>query len=102
MMTLDEAIEHCHKNAEELKETDCANEHLQLAIWLEELRFFREWLSLLKDFKGMTLKKKKYIREGGICQFFDQWSFGRGNIDYQKLGESIRNAGSEIKKNEER
>ena len=31
------------------------------------------------------MKKKKYIREGGICQFFDQWSKGRGYIDYQEI-----------------
>lgn len=34
------------------------------------------------------MKKKKYIREGGICQFFDQWS-ENGTIDYQKLNRAI-------------
>lgn len=33
-------------------------------------------------------KKKKYIREGGICQFFDQWS-ENGKINHQKLSRAI-------------
>ena len=34
------------------------------------------------------MKKKKYIREGGICQFFDQWS-ENGKINHQKLSRAI-------------
>lgn len=34
--------------------------------------------------------KKKYIREGGICRFWDIWAKG-GQIDMQKLGDYIMN-----------
>ena len=44
-MTIDEAIKHCYEDAEkELKDCSknpCANEHLQLAKWLEELKEFK-------------------------------------------------------------
>lgn len=30
-------------------------------------------------------KKKRYIREGGICQFFDNWSDDGVHINYDKL-----------------
>jgi len=35
-MTLDEAIEHCKEKA--LGKSECANEHKQLAEWLERLQ----------------------------------------------------------------
>ena len=39
-MTLDEAIKHCYEKA---KGCDtCASEHLQLALWLEELKILRK------------------------------------------------------------
>ena len=53
-MTLDEAIKHCEKKAQELNEMaikwkvkdvkclECAAEHEQLAEWLKELRDYRE------------------------------------------------------------
>ena len=34
------------------------------------------------------MKKKKYIREGGICQFWDNWA-ENGSINYQKLSRAI-------------
>lgn len=34
------------------------------------------------------MKKKKYIREGGICQFWDNWAED-GQIDYQNLMNAI-------------
>ncbi len=43
-MTLDEAIQHCYEDAKKESscstedKTPCANEHLQLAYWLEELK----------------------------------------------------------------
>ncbi|MCR3760405.1 hypothetical protein KYB31_15615 [Clostridium felsineum] len=40
-MTLDEAIKHCYSKIKEetkCKNDKCADEHLQLAHWLEELR----------------------------------------------------------------
>jgi len=67
MMTLDEAINHCHEKAEELKKQgsiccdsledtiraggclECANEHLQLAAWLEELKRLRLENQVLKE-----------------------------------------------------
>ena len=65
-MTLEQAIEHCKEKAEELKAKvpykvfgdewtqedkecmECANEHEQLASWLEELKALRHTVSLLK------------------------------------------------------
>ena len=43
-MTLDEAIKHSIEKYQELKDTckDCANEHLQVAVWLEELKEYRK------------------------------------------------------------
>ncbi len=41
-MSLDEAIEHCYEQA---KGCDlCANEHYQLALWLEELKELRKYI----------------------------------------------------------
>ena len=41
-MTIEEAIEHCYKDAEKERacgdKDGCVDEHLQLATWLEELR----------------------------------------------------------------
>ena len=34
------------------------------------------------------MKKKKYIREGGICQFWDNWA-ENGSINHQKLSRAI-------------
>lgn len=57
MMTLDEAIAHCQEKAEELRKQpfkekmdiegiaiceECAEEHEQLAEWLEELKELRK------------------------------------------------------------
>lgn len=42
-------------------------------------------------------KKKKYIREGGICQFFDTWA-KNGTINYQELGEAMRERLNQLKK----
>ena len=48
-MTLDEAIEHCKDVAETMLEIgidqkciQCGKEHLQLAVWLKELKDRRE------------------------------------------------------------
>ena len=44
-LSLDEAIQHCHEVAEELRKDNscdsCATEHEQLALWLEELKRLR-------------------------------------------------------------
>jgi len=42
------------------------------------------------------MKKKKYIREGGICQFWDTWA-KNGTINYQELGEAIQERMNQIK-----
>ncbi len=39
-MTLEEAIEHCLEVAQGCSE--CAKEHYQLALWLQELQRYRE------------------------------------------------------------
>lgn len=51
VMTLDEAIEHCEDvfKTEECK--DCANEHLQLANWLKELKQVREITNVSEENK---------------------------------------------------
>lgn len=41
-MTLDQAIKHCYEVAENEPCYTCAEEHLQLAEWLEELKNYRE------------------------------------------------------------
>ena len=33
-------------------------------------------------------KRKHYVREGGICKFWDDWSNG-GFVDYQKLMNAV-------------
>ena len=62
-MTLDEAIAHAIKVAEEQRKAcdlawiwdnpdnikKCAEEHEQLAEWLEELKFLRQWKSDIMD-----------------------------------------------------
>lgn len=35
------------------------------------------------------MKKKHYIREGGICKFWDDWVGNDGLIDYQELSKAI-------------
>lgn len=37
------------------------------------------------------MKKKKYIREGGICQFFDEWSDDGVHINYNRLWNAMHN-----------
>ncbi|MEG1310678.1 MAG: hypothetical protein RR942_04735 [Romboutsia sp.] len=40
-MTLDEAIEHCIEQADG-QCNECAREHYQLALWLQELKEYRK------------------------------------------------------------
>ena len=40
-MTLDEAISHCKEKAITCSIKGCAEDHLQLARWLEELKLLR-------------------------------------------------------------
>ena len=63
MLSLDEAIQHCHEKAKELREEantrrqhsserndclECANEHEQLSEWLRELKERRETMEMIK------------------------------------------------------
>ena len=93
MLSLEEAIEHCYKKARELpaNECECANEHFQLAAWLEELKARRagEYITqgdiirrmnneqiarLLQDvhFEGATSDKEQIIHAGHE-QHFKHW-----------------------------
>jgi hypothetical protein len=40
MMTLDEAIQHCHEKA--CGNTECSQDHAQLEMWLKELKSLKE------------------------------------------------------------
>ena len=42
MMTLDEAIIHCQEVADTCTNKKCANDHMQLKLWLSELKERRE------------------------------------------------------------
>lgn len=42
MMTIDEAIRHAKEIADNSECTECAKDHEQLAVWLEELKELRE------------------------------------------------------------
>ena len=67
MLSLDEAIQHCHEKAKELRRKafidyendkttlaefadcrECAREHEQLADWLTELKELRETMEMIK------------------------------------------------------
>lgn len=71
-MTLEKAIKHCYEKAEELRHKaydegtaedrinclDCAEEHEQLAEWLEELKEWRS-LKLVCGFDEYVIYKEK-------------------------------------------
>ena len=43
-MSIDEAIKHCYEVAEKQKYcTECSQQHLTLAMWLEELKELRKF-----------------------------------------------------------
>jgi hypothetical protein len=42
MITLDEAIIHCQEVADTCTNKECANDHMQLKLWLSELKERRE------------------------------------------------------------
>lgn len=46
LYSLDEAIEHCEQKS--CSDTECANEHRQLAEWLKELKAYRKTCENLK------------------------------------------------------
>ena len=56
-MTLEEAIIHCKEKA--CGDTECSKEHLQLAIWLEELQALREHLPSNLDEAAVKSKVKE-------------------------------------------
>lgn len=63
IMTIDEAIEHCKEVAKKSDTCeDCANAHLQLASWLEELKELRvEKERLLDEWCEMSREKASAI-----------------------------------------
>lgn len=87
MLTLDEAIAHCKEKAEELKDEanihcdipadeiadclECANEHLQLAEWLTELKELREFT--------------KFVRGEVLDNYFEESSGAFAEIACRKL-----------------
>ena len=42
MMTIEEAILHAEERAKEASCKECADQHRQLALWLRELKMYRE------------------------------------------------------------
>lgn len=76
-MTLDEAIKHCKEKAEEIWKAneempndcklseglcECANEHEQLADWLEELQYLRKVVMFMRHNNVVGLVEN-YLRE---------------------------------------
>jgi len=53
-MELDNAIEHCKEIYKNQKCTECGLEHLQLMIWLEELKLLRFMMENSLGFEDMT------------------------------------------------
>lgn len=48
-MDIDEAIKHCKEQAQVCSIKECAEDHLQLAEWLEELKFLRTQFTLTAE-----------------------------------------------------
>ena len=57
-MTIEQAIKHAREVAEERKDLceDCRGEHLQLALWLEELKSYKEKIK-----HGILIDTTKYF-----------------------------------------
>lgn len=70
-MTIDEAIKHCEEIARTCDiSNECRENHHQLALWLKELKILRQKFGKMKI--AQTQPTKKYIREGGLCQWWDE------------------------------
>ena len=54
-MTLDDAIKHCQQVADE-SDCECADEHRQLAEWLQELKEFKQMQKACKDMEISCFK----------------------------------------------
>ena len=68
-MTLDEAINHCYEAAKRLKgnhmqDCQCAEGHLQLAHWLEELKDRRKKCKMKKQLTQEQIVKE--LEEAGV------------------------------------
>lgn len=48
-MNIDDAIKHCKEQAQVCSIKKCADDHLQLAEWLEELKFLRTQFTLTAE-----------------------------------------------------
>ena len=83
-MTLEEAIKHCEEIAEEERSMcvpgcdKCADEHLQLAEWLKELKAFREGLPAFNRRNGKMQTVLECIRPKGEWMYND-YGNGCGN-----------------------
>ena len=56
-MTLDDAIKHCQQVADE-SDCECADEHRQLAEWLQELKEFKQMQTNEEWFCGLSTTEK--------------------------------------------
>ena len=80
-MTIEQAIKHAREVAEERKDLceDCRNEHLQLALWLEELKSYKDKIEQgtlieLPCKVGDTayhLTSANTLEELGVAEIFD-------------------------------
>jgi hypothetical protein len=76
-MTLDDAIKHCQQVADE-SVCECADEHRQLAQWLQELKKFKkmqtneEWIH--------TLNTEQLADAIYDCTMANSWSFNKDGI----------------------
>lgn len=77
-MTLEEAIKHAESKSKEVADCKCAMEHRQLAEWLQELKYLRNWKDKmntnLKILKENTFAASKQIEQSKeiLCQS-DWW-----------------------------
>lgn len=60
-MTLDDAIKHCQQIAKESDCSECANEHKQLAQWLQELKEFKKIHTNEEWFCGLSTEEKAKV-----------------------------------------
>lgn len=82
MMTLEQTIEHCKRISDTCDIEDTAEQYSQLAIWLDELRKYKQ--NSFIEFNGYTQDSYSLqtipvsIRKNEILQFFSSFR-GYGN-----------------------
>lgn len=60
-MTLDDAINHAMEVAQNSESNDCKVEHYALALWLEQLRDFRESYEPEKDWESIDRSTEELV-----------------------------------------